>query len=416
MYIVIGSDNMLDILNSRRNEAHDIYYEYPGDDRTKDIKGRLYIMPPYPERGIRCGYSLFIPEECETDTTLLVHCCNTGGATIKDEELDKSNVAIHLFEGNKAAKMSAIELNPEMWYGSDLKIPVVTPLIPRVRGYYTQALGSMVYKNDVSYLEEDNSKREGDTIITPEEIKQIQEQCRDLPLQVANIIIESMLLLRRLGINVDSKVIMEGYSAGSKFANGFTALHPELVKACICGGNSGLGIMPIEKLGGEKLEFPLGVANIPNFNKELFLSIPQYYYIGNEDYNDPALTDSDKLDKKGQLHPKYKENYTPQEITIIHTMLGTNPQERFDNNEKMYKLFGINAKFERLAGNHDTVTKQRDDDGNFIVAEHIEEFIKDILEKEKKDTKQMGFAKTIVLELVSLIGITIIILGIILIK
>ena len=308
MYKTIGSDNMLDILNSRKNEIHDIYYEYPGDDRTKDIKGKLYIMPSFPEAGFRCGYSLFIPEECQTDTTLLVHCCNTGGATINGDELDESHTAIHLFEGNKAAKLSTIKLNPGMWYGSDLKIPVLTPLIPRVRGYYTQALGSMVYKNDASYLEEDNSTREGDTIITPEEINQIQEQCRDLPLQLANIIVESMLLLGQLGIKVDTKVIIEGYSAGSKFANGFTALHPELVKACVCGGNSGLGILPIKKLSGEELEFPLGVANVPNFNEELFKLIPQYYYIGNEDYNDPALTDSDKLDEKGHLHPKYKES------------------------------------------------------------------------------------------------------------
>ena len=145
-----GSDSMLDILNSRKNEIHDIYYEYPGKDRSKDIKGKLYIMPSAPERGFKCGYSLFVPEECQKDTTLLVHCCNTGGAKTKDDELDTSSVAIHLFEGNIAVKLSTIKLNPGLWYGSDLKMPVLTPLIPRVRGYYTHALGSMVYKNDVS--------------------------------------------------------------------------------------------------------------------------------------------------------------------------------------------------------------------------------------------------------------------------
>ena len=314
---------------------------------------------------------------------MLVHSCNTGGAGVKDGKLDRTRTAIHLSEGNEAARLSTIKMNPGMWFGSDLKMPVLTPLIPRVQGYYTQALGSKVFENDVSTLIADNNDRPIEKRLSEQEIKQIQEQCRDLPSQLVSIISESKGVLEQLGVKIDSKVIMEGYSAGSKFANCFTALHPEMVKACISGGTSGLGILPISQLNGEKLNFPLGVANVSNFNADAFKSIPQYYYIGNQDYNDPAMVSDKSQDSQGELQPRYKENYTPHEITQIQTQLGKNPQERFDNNQKMYAQLGVNAKFQKFNGDHNSVTQQRDNNGNFITNESVKGFIREVVLKEK---------------------------------
>lgn len=364
-------------------EIHDIYYQYPTEDRSKDIKGKVYIMSPNPEKGFKCGYSLFVPYMCQPDTTLLVHSCNTGGAGVTNGKLDRTKTVIHLSEGNEAAKLSTIELNPGMWFGSDLKMPVLTPLIPRVQGYYTQALGSKVFENDVSTLIEDNKDRPIEKQLSEQEIKQIQEQCRDLPSQLVSIISESKGVLEQLGIKVDNKVIMEGYSAGSLFANCFTALHPEIVKACISGGTSGLGILPISQLNEETLNFPLGVANVPNFNVKAFKAIPQYYYIGNQDYNDPAMVSDKSKDSQIELQPRYKENYTPHEIMQIHTQLGRNSQERFDNNQKMYAQLGVNAKFQKFNGDHKSVTQQRDSNGNFITNESVKKFIKEVIGKEK---------------------------------
>jgi len=48
-----------------------------------------------------------------------------------------------------------------MWIVNYLNIPVIIPLIPRVQGYYTQALGSNIFHNDLSSLTliEDQKKR-----------------------------------------------------------------------------------------------------------------------------------------------------------------------------------------------------------------------------------------------------------------
>lgn len=365
------------------------------------IEGTTYLIPPNPEMGYVCGYSIFVPKDCQKDTTLIMHSCNTG-----------NNVPIHLEEANEIAKKSTYERpNPGMWFGSDLKMPVMIPLIPRVQGYYTQALGSKVLHNDVSTLIEDQDRRREEDKLSEEEIRQIQEQCRNLPTQVANMIKSAQLFLASIGINVDDKVIAEGYSAGSKFANCFTALHPELVKACISGGNSGLGILPLSEYKGQELRFPLGVSDIPDFDYEAFCSIPQLYYIGTEDFNDPAMPKTEyrvdengeyildnngyripitdekgdvvpTLDSSGRIQPRYKENYTQQEIVQIHELLGKNPQARFANNEAIYISLGINATFKRFPGDHNSVTQNHN--GNYIYTNKcVKDFIRSVINNEK---------------------------------
>ena len=91
------------------------YYKYV----SRDEFGTVYIVLPNTEKGFNCGYSLFIPTGCNIDTTLLVHCCNTGGYGVTDGVLDSSKRAIHLDEANEAAKISS--LGGHLNYGYELK-------------------------------------------------------------------------------------------------------------------------------------------------------------------------------------------------------------------------------------------------------------------------------------------------------
>lgn len=404
--------NMEHIINEHQTnpqlEQHNVSFEKDG----LKIEGTTYIIPPSVENDYQCGFSLFVPSECENETTLLVHSCNTGG-----------NVPIHLNEANKIAKESTYSKpNPGMWFGNDLHMPVMIPLIPRVEGYYTQALGSKVLHNDVSGLIEDQARRNANDRLSNEEIMQIREQCMNIPEQLVNMIKASKPFLEQLGIEIDDKVIMEGYSAGSKFANCFTALHPEIVKACICGGNSGLGILPINEMQGEQLCYPLGVADIPSFDYDAFIQIPQLFYIGDQDYNDPAMVKCNfqkdengkeiedarfggkkpeidlngniipKLDENGKIVPRYKENYTQQEFEQIHALFGTNPQDRFENNQKFYESLGVNATFQKFSGNHNSVT-QNHNENYYYTNEYVKDFIKKTLQQEKQNNIESGIHK-----------------------
>lgn len=366
------------------------------------IEGTTYIIPGNIENGYTCGFAIFIPKDCEKDTTMIMHSCNTG-----------NNVPIHLNEAIDIAKRSTYEKpNPGIWFGNDLKMPVMIPLIPRVQGYYTQALGSNIVHNDISTLIEDQNRREESEKLTESEMEEIKEYCRDIPVQVVNMIESAKEFLKMLGINVEGKIIVEGYSAGSRFANCFTALYPSLIKACISGGNGGLGILPITKYKGQEIKYPIGVADIPNFDFETFRQIPQLFYIGSNDYNDPVMPESKeyltdengkytrdengnkipktdshgkiipKVDVSGKVMPRYKENYSKDEFEQIYYLLGEDPQVRFDNNEEMYQQLGINAIFKKFYGDHNSITQQAN--GNYIYTnECVKDFIRKVLESER---------------------------------
>ena len=363
-------------------EEYDINVKAINDD---NIKGKSYIVPPNIEKGFFFGYAIFIPEGCKTDTTLLVHCCNTGGAGITDGKLDRTKPSITLEDGELAAKLQSFSPNEALWCGYDLKMPVLTPLFPRVRGFYTHYLTSKVYNNDVSDLIKINEEWKDYGYLSKEEIIIIKEKLVDLPKQLANMLDNAKDVLTVLGINIDSKVILEGYSASAKFANLFTALHPEKVKACVAGGTSGNIILPMKQLEGQELKFPLGIADVKDFDLESFAKIPQFYFIGDQDNNDPAEV---KEIVDGKYIPEYPDCYTTHETTQIHTLLGKTVQERFEKTKEYYEQYGINAKFKKYYGDHvHVIFLQYIKTGKYIVHEKVKSFIKKVLKNEKTKTK-----------------------------
>lgn len=325
------------------------------------IRGTIYFIPADKEKGYSCAYELFVPENCKLDTTLLVHACNTG------------KPCITLEEANKDARDKALKDGLTLTISSDLNMPVLSPCFPRLKNYYTQQLSSEVYKNDLSNIND----RIDEEKLSDVEIKNIQEQCKDLPEQLCKMIESSKDIFKSLGITIDEKVIIEGYSAGSKFAGGFTAMYPELIKACILGGTTGHEILPTNEYMGEKISYPIGVADIHNFNLQTYKSIPQFHYIGEEDNVDPADT---ILDEFGNLKPKYSDTYTIKEIEQIHRIKGKNVLDRYNRTEKIYKELGMqNSKFMRYPGNHSTIFESKNENGDLIVANDIKNFIKDVL-------------------------------------
>ena len=384
-------------------EEHVIHFEY-GEDI---IDGTAYIIPGNKNEGYNIGYAVFIPNGCSNKTTLLMHSCNTGG-----------NVPVKLSDAINIAKTSLYERpNSGTWISSSTKLPVLIPLVPRIQGYYTQAFGSQIYHNDPTPLINDQERRKDEETLSPVEIEEVIEYCKDIHYQVTYIINACKQFLFDKGIEVDDKIIVEGYSAGSKFANYFAALHPKLIKGIIAGGTSGLTILPLSELNGNELKFPLGVADIPDFDLDTFSQIPQYYYIGDSDYNDPAMPNSEfikdesgeyildehnsripvrddegkvipLLDEEGKATPRYKENYTQKEFEQIHELLGYDPQVRFDYNKELYEWLGISAKFIKMPGNHSTVTQQRVN-GKNVVNEMIKSIVEEILEKELETQKKV---------------------------
>lgn len=327
---------------------------------------------------------------------MLVHCINTG-----------NKAPYTLNKAIEVAKESATKVDFGMQLANDLKIPMLMPLFPKIKSFYTQALGSAVFNNDVSTLVkmyETIQDKHNFSTFSVEAINDIQSKCKDLPQQLANMIDASKEMLETLGINVDDKVIIEGYSASAKFANGFTILYPEKVAACISGGNSGLNTLPVSEYNNVDLNFPLGVKDVKDFNYSAYRDVQKLFYIGDQDTNDPAMyryteitkedgtkeTLKDRygrilplIDKDKKLMPKYSDAFTKAEVNKIHGLLGRNVQERFDKSEDLYKKLDMNATFKKFPEDHTSIFRLHDQNHNFLVNSYVKEYIRKIMKNKK---------------------------------
>lgn len=107
----------------------------------------------------------------------------------------------------------------------------------------------------------------------------------------------------RIAGDVPRDVLVDGFSASAAFANRFTVLHPDRVRAVSAGGVNGMVTLPIEtvetpdQVGFEDTiatSYPVGVADVPEltgnaFDAAAFRATPQFYYLGEADEKDSLL-------------------------------------------------------------------------------------------------------------------------------
>ncbi len=294
---------------------------------------------------INFPYILYIPEEMSENASLIVD--------IKTPSSMKGNV----YDMINELVNQEISYNPAMLM-KKLNYPVIIPVIPRPVGFYTSYLGSNIINNDFTCLHGNVPKED-------------EDKFKDIDMQVYNMIKEANQLL-----SLDSKAIINGYSAGSKFATGFSVLHPDIICCNISGATGGLSTLPTKNIGDINLPYPIGIDNI-NFDGENFMKIKHFFYMGDEDINNPALPlcelsgEKDvngnplpkrnpdgsiayKYDEDGKLLP-YFDCYNKEEINIIDKLYGQDNLKRFKINEMLYNELGVDCVHKIYKGNHRTL-------------------------------------------------------------
>ncbi len=134
-----------------------------------------------------------------------------------------------------------------------------------------------------------------------------------------NIIIENFKKeLEEAGYSIQDKVFVSGFSAGGMWANRYSLLHPERVKAAAMGQAGGWLAMPITSYNGTDLNWPLGLNNYSlltgeSYNKyNIFKSVPMFIFIGDQDttstYYDSDYPDSNDITIWGNSDPVRLEN------------------------------------------------------------------------------------------------------------
>lgn len=231
--------------------------EFPSFDTTR---ANTIKVPAKPSKGFNYAYFLHIPPNLDKlkDLRLLVECANTspGSAQQFFEIFAQRDVSVGIVSV----------------YANRLQVTALMPAFPReayqgVKDYpYMQFLnrGALLVKGD---------KRER------------------VDLQLLFMIKDARQLLQHNGIQVDEKVFMTGFSSSAKFAQRFTILHPEAVMAAAAGAIAGTTTYPVAEYNGEKLNYPVGVADLKaltgtDFDAAGYKKVPQFFFMGELDTND----------------------------------------------------------------------------------------------------------------------------------
>ena len=137
------------------------------------------------------------------------------------------------------------------------------------------------------------------------------------------------------GLALDERFLIQGFSASGMFANRFTALHPERVKAAAIGSPGGWPLAPLERLGEDELPYPAGVADLEAltgrpFDSAAFAAVPQLFVLG-------SLDDNDSLD--------FRDGWDADHAGLVDRLFGTDPVARWDDARAAYESAGVSARF-----------------------------------------------------------------------
>jgi dienelactone hydrolase len=161
-----------------------------------------------------------------------------------------------------------------------------------------------------------------------------------IDLQLLAMVERARAELAAEGLTLDVRFLIQGFSASGMFANRFTALHPERVKAAAVGSPGGWPIAPLERLGDDELPYPAGVADLEAltgrpFDTAAFASVPQLFVLG-------SLDDNDSLD--------FRDGWDEPDARLVDRLFGTDPVSRWDGARAAYEGAKVRARFLLVEG------------------------------------------------------------------
>ena len=259
-----------------------------------------------PEKGFNWPYILYVPSKTRGGHILVVPN-NSGNRS--------DNFSFH--EGRAQDMM----LRRISW-AMKLEVPLLVPIFPRFDDDSDGTIASQ-------YLGRGSFE------------KYWQNRYPDISredLQLIAMIDDARERLNSIGIEVDEKIFIEGYSASAMFTSRFTILQPERVQASAFGGH-GWAIVPTDKWENLPLPYPYGTTDIQvltgqPFNLDGFKKVPIFSYMG-------------ELDDNGWALPWYMgEGYNPGGyFSRFKNIFGSSAQEMSDSASQIYQSLECNATF-----------------------------------------------------------------------
>jgi hypothetical protein len=266
-------------------------------------KGELILVEPDSTSSFHYPYFLYLPKNGSNERSVhvVIEPNNSGFA---DDDFQK-----HIM---KAERTATREFYLGNYVAQQLKIPLLVPVFPRPKTdwmIYTHALDRDVMAQKNNPLER-------------------------IDLQLIEMFNDARMRLKAMNINTKDKFLMTGFSASGTFVNRFTLIHPDRVSAVAAGGVNGLLMLPVDVLEGKPLPYPLGTYDLGEFlniefQKELFIQTPQFYFMGDLDDNDAV---------------PFSDAFSEDEREKIFSVLGKEMQtERWPACTTIYQINQVNA-------------------------------------------------------------------------
>lgn len=292
--------------------------------RFVGVGGKILKIKADGGKGFYSEYYLFLPDTLKKSDPvfLLVEPNNTGFTDDNHKtHVDAAHDIVRFGQSNKIAR--------------ELGIPVLVPCFDRTQTNwedYTHAL-------------------DRDTLLIEDgPLKRVDEQLLAMVADARGVLVKK-------GVQIQEKILLNGFSASGSFVNRFTALHPEKVAATAAGGVNSMVILPAVSIGDQTLIYPVGIADVEEitgaaFQPQAFAAVPQYYYMGAEDDND-ALP--------------YDDAYSDMEREIVIKVLDEEMDARWESCQNVYKEQNIRAGFHSYPGiGHETTTETIGDIASFF--------------------------------------------------
>jgi len=282
-----------------------------------------------PSKKFSYPYYLYVPAELRAADakpqkhTILVLPNNTGKLS-DDFTVHEADVKRRIAQAPAIASM--------------LKVVVLIPVFPRPETdwrIYTHAL-------------------DRDSIVTE------KNEYRRLDLQLIAMIDDARWRLSTENLRIEKRVLISGFSAQGMFANRFTFLHPDRVKAAAIGSPGGWPIVPVEKFDDKDLRYPIGIADFPlvsgrKLDTAALRRVPLFFFMGDKDDNDSVV---------------FGDTYDDEDRDLIIPLFGRTPVDRWEIARSLYAKAGLNAEFKLYPGVAHTVTLPMRDDIRAFLLKH----------------------------------------------
>jgi len=302
----------------------------------------LFEMDKSPDDGFYWEYYLYIPEGVNLNepTRLLVEAPSPKNSD------DRSD---HKAEAEVTARYNL--------YAHSLDIPVLVPAFAN-------------FENPPSEYD-----YPGDHMVLCEKtLTESYEEVKRLDKQVLEMIDDAQAFLNNhsdsnlSNLEFEERLFLTGGSGTGTFANRFTKLHPERVRALVTGAQDHI-ILPFDRLHGENFDYPAGINDFEDYTGEEF-DIESYREVA-KFYTAGAL--------EGTLNEFSGSIREPAQREAIRNAFGTGLETRWDNVKEEYENHDIPVQMVIYnATSHEIRSEMIEDKVAFFRANMGEEPVMDI--------------------------------------